>query len=130
VLYLDSSALLKLVSTEPESVALNRWLADQPNLVHVSSSVIRAEVPRAIWRADPGALPDSYRVIRRVVEVELSDEVLSRAAGVRPQALRTIDAIHLASALTLRRELTAFVAYDKRLLAAAKDAGLPTASPA
>jgi predicted nucleic acid-binding protein len=61
--------------------------------------------------------------------VGLTDEVLSKAAGGRPPTLRVIDAIHLASALAIRRELTAFVAYDKRLLAAAKAAGLPTASP-
>lgn len=130
MLYLDSSALVKLIVNEPESAALNRWLADQPNLVRVSSTLIRVEVPRAAWRADPAALPDSYRMIRQITEVELSDEVLSRAAGVRPPALRAFDAIHLASAFTLRRELTAFVAYDKRLLTAAREAGLPTASPA
>ena len=120
MLYLDTSALVKLVVVEPESAALGRWLADQPNLVRASSVMVRVEMPRAAWRADPAALPDSYRLIRQIVEVELSDEVLSRAAGVRPPALRSIDAIHLASALTLRRELTAFVAYDKRLLAAAQ----------
>ena len=98
--------------------------------MHTSSAVIRVEVPRAVWRADPTALPESYRVIRRVVEVELSDEVLTRAASVRPMALRAVDAVHLASALILRDQLTAFVAYDKQLLAAAKEAGLPTASPA
>ncbi len=70
-----------------------------------------------MWRADPTALPESYRVIRRLAEVELTDEVLGRAASIRPRALRSIDAIHLASALSIRRELTAFVAYDKRLLA-------------
>ena len=110
MLYLDTSALVKLVVVEPESAALGRWLADQPNLVRASSVMVRVEMPRAAWRADPAALPDSYRLIRQIVEVELSDEVLSRAAGVRPPALRSIDAIHLASALTLRRELTAFVA--------------------
>lgn len=130
MIYLDSSALVKLAITEPESAGLRRWLSGQPNLVHTSSTVIRVEVPRAVWRADPTALPESYRVIRRVVEVELSDEVLARAASVRPMPLRAIDAIHLASALILRDQLTAFVAYDKRLLDAAAQAGLPTASPA
>jgi uncharacterized protein len=130
LIYLDSSALVKLAITEPESAELSRWLAGQPNLLHVSSVVIRVEVPRAVWRADPTALPESYRVIRRVVEVELTDEVMGRAASVRPASLRAIDAVHLASALTLRRELTAFVAYDKRLLTAARDAELHTASPA
>lgn len=129
MIYLDSSALVKLAITEPESAALTRWIRDQSNLVRVSSSVVRVEVPRAIWRAEPTALPESYQVIRRIGEVGLTDEVLSKAAGMRPATLRALDAIHLASALAIRRELTAFVAYDKRLLDAAQDAGLPTASP-
>jgi uncharacterized protein len=130
LIYLDSSALVKLAITEPESAGLLSWLAAQPNLVRVASTLIRVEVPRAVWRAEPSALPESYLVIRRTTEIELSDEVLSKAAGVKPVTLHAIDAIHLASALVLRRELTAFVSYDKRLLAAAKEAGLPTASPA
>ena len=130
MIYLDSSALIKLAVTEPESAALRSWLAGQPNLVRVSSSVARVEVPRAVWRAEPTALPESYQIIQRTGEVGLSDEVLSKAAGVRPPALRSLDAIHLASALAIRLELTAFVAYDTRLLAAAREAGLPTASPA
>lgn len=129
MIYLDSSALVKLAIAEPESAGLLRWLAAQPNLVRVASSVIRVEVPRAVWRADPSALPESYLVIRRTAEIELTDEVLSKAASVRPVTLHAINAIHLASALVLRQELTSFVSYDKRLLAAAKDAGLPTASP-
>jgi uncharacterized protein len=130
VLYFDSSALVKLAITEAESASLRSWLAERPNLLLISSSLIRAEVPRAVWRADPSALPESYQVIRRTTEIGVTDSVLGKAASVRPAILRAADAIHLASALTLRRELTAFVAYDKRLLAAAKDAGLPTASPA
>jgi len=130
LIYLDSSALVKLAVTEPESAGLLSWLAAQPNLVRVASTLIRVEVPRAVWRAEPSALPESYLVIRRTTEIELSDEVLSKAAGVKPVTLRAVDAIHLASALVLRRELTSFVSYDKRLLAAARDAGLPTASPA
>lgn len=87
-------------------------------------------MPRAVWRTDPSALPESYQVIRRSTEIEVTDSVLSKAASVRPAILRDVDAIHLASALILRPDLTAFVAYDKRLLAAAREAGLPVASPA
>jgi predicted nucleic acid-binding protein len=130
LIYLDSSALVKLAIAEPESPGLLSWLTAQPNLVRVASSVIRVEVPRAVWRAEPSALPESYLVLRRTTEIELTDEVLSKAASVRPVTLGAIDAIHLASALVVRRELTSFVSYDKRLLAAAKEAGLPTASPA
>jgi hypothetical protein len=130
LIYLDSSALVKLAVAERESAGLLSWLAAQPNLVRVASSVIRVEVPRAVWRAEPSALPESYLVIRRTAEIEVTDEVLSKAASVRPVTLHAINAIHLASALVLRQELTSFVSYDKRLLAAAQEAGLPTASPA
>jgi uncharacterized protein len=129
VIYLDSSALVKLAVTEPESAGLSRWLAERPNLIRVSSSIVRVEVPRSIWRADPAALPEGYQVIQRIREILLTGAVLSRAATVRPEALRPVDAIHLASALAIRKDLTVFVAYDYRLLAAAKEAGLHTASP-
>jgi len=130
VLYLDSSALVKLAITEAESASLRRWLAERPHLVLVSSSLVRAEVPRTVWRADPSALPEAYQVIRRTTEIQITDGLLTKAASVRPAILRTLGALHLASALILRADLTAFVAYDQRLLAAARDAGLPVASPA
>lgn len=130
MIYLDSSALVKLAITEPESAGLLQWLGGHPNLVRVSSELTRVEVVRTIWGAQPTALPEGYLVTRRIVSIELSDEVLRRAAAVRPPWLSSMDAIQIASALTIRPELTAFVSYDKRLLGAARDAGLPTASPA
>jgi len=130
LIYLDSSALAKLVMTELESPALSQWLAERPDLIRVSSSIIRAEVPRAVCRRDATALSECYQVIRRLRQVRLTEAVLARAGTARPFTMRALDAIHLASALTIRQELTAFVCYDKRLLAAAREAGLPTASPA
>jgi uncharacterized protein len=129
VIYLDSSALVKLALTEPESVALARWLAERAGQPLVSSALHRAEVPRAVWRAEPGALPRSYRLIRRIARVALTADVLDNSATLPPQALRPAHAIHLASALALRLDLTAFVAYDEPLLAAAQGAGLPVESP-
>ncbi len=129
MIYLDSSALVKLALTEPESAALARWLAERADQPLVSSALHRAEVPRAVWRAEPGALPRSYRVIRRIARVALTADVLDNSATLPPQGLGPARAIHLASALALRPELTAFVAYDERLLAAARDAGLPVAAP-
>lgn len=130
MIYLDSSALVKLATTEPETAALTRWLEDFPNTARVSSLIVRVEVPRAVWRADPGSLPQAYALVRRLREVRLSEDVIGRAAGVRPNTLRALDAIHVASALAIRRDLTAIVSYDKRLLLAAQEAGLPTACPA
>ena len=129
MIYLDSSALVKLALTEPESGALARWLAERAEQPLVSSVLHRAEVPRAVWRAEPGALPRSYRVIKRIAKVALTADVLDTSATLPPQALSPAQAIHLASALVLKRDLAAFVAYDERLLTAAADAGLPVASP-
>lgn len=130
MIYLDSSALVKLIVPESESAALAKWLGERPNLVRVSSSIVRTEVPRAVCRQDPRVLPECYQIIRRVREVRLTDSVLARAGVLKPVAVRAIDAIHLASALAIRGDLSTFVAYDQHLLAAAKDAGLLTASPA
>jgi uncharacterized protein len=129
LIYLDSSALIKLALTEPESGALAGWLAERADQPLVSSALHRAEVPRAVWLAEPGALPRSYRLIRRIAKVALTAEVIDNSATLPPQALSPAHAIHLASALALRDELTAFVAYDEDLLAAAADAGLPVVSP-
>jgi len=129
VIYLDSSALVKLAMTEPESAALVRWLAEHADQPLVSSALYRAEVPRTVWRAEPGALPRSYKLIKRIARIALSADVLDNSATLPPQKLSPAQAIHLASALAVKRDLTAFVAYDEDLLAAAKDAGLPVASP-
>jgi uncharacterized protein len=129
MIYLDSSALVKLALTEPESAALISYLAERGDQALVSSALHRTEVLRAIWQAEPGALTRGVRLVRRIGRVSLSSEVLDNAATLPPQRLGTADAIHLASALAIRRDLSAFVAYDKRLLDAAAEAGLPTASP-
>jgi uncharacterized protein len=131
LIYLDSSALVKLMLSEPpESATLARWLAERAELPMVSSIAARAEVPRAVWRASPDALLRSYRQLRGVEMIGLSTAIADTAATLQPPGLQSVDAIHLASALAIRRDLTAFVAYDTRLLAAAKEAGLDTVSPA
>jgi uncharacterized protein len=129
VIYLDSSAVVKLALTEPESEALGRYLAERPGQALISSPLHRAEVLRAIWRAEPGALPRAQRIIRRIALVTLTHDLLDNAATVPPGTLPTGAAIHLASALAIRRDLTAFVCYDKQLTAAAEAAGLPVAAP-
>ena len=129
MIYLDSSALVKLALTEPESAALASWLADRADQDLVSSALHRTEVLRAIWRAEPGALPRGQRIIRRIGRVALSHDILDNAATLPPARLGTAGAIHLASALAIRRDLVSFVTYDKPLLDAARDAGLPVDSP-
>ena len=129
MIYLESSALVKLALTEPESAALARWLAERAEQPLVSSALHRAEVARAVWQAEPGALPRSYRVMKRIARVALTADVLDDSATLQPQDLVAAQAIHLASALALKRDLIAFVSYDQDLIAAARNAGLPVASP-
>lgn len=130
MIYLDSSALVKLAVTEPESAALASYLAARADQALVSSPLHRAEVLRAVWRAEPGALPRAQRIIRRIALVSLSHDLLDNAGTVPPGALPTTAAVHLASALTIKRDLTAFVCYDRALIEAAAAAGLPVATPA
>lgn len=127
--YLDASALVKLVIEERETAALRRYLADAAHLY--SSRVAATEVRRAVARqTERDAAGQAEAVLATLRFVELDDE-LSRAAGsLQPRTLRTLDAIHLASALAIADGLRAVVAYDVRLAAAARTALLKVVTPA
>jgi uncharacterized protein len=129
VVYLDSSALVKLVVTEPESSALMEFLRSQSD--RVSSAVALTEVPRALRRAGFGASERrrSREVMARIALVDVDRRILAAAAALDPPALRTLDAIHLATALAVREDLAAIVTYDRRLAAAAERAHLEVSVP-
>jgi uncharacterized protein len=129
VIYLDSSALMKLVRQEAETAALRDWLISQPGLPVITSELGRVEVLRAARRAGSQALTEARAVIGDVDLVPLDRGVQDLACEIGDPLLRTLDALHLASALLLRDEVTAFVAYDERLATAARAAGLPSTSP-
>lgn len=129
MIYLDSSALVKLAVTEPESEALRKWLAERADTPRISSDLVRLEVTRAVMRSQPQALLQAQQVVGRLNKLLVGPELLSTAASLQPPSLRSLDAIHLATALLLRNRLTAFVGYDHRLAAAVQAAGLPVASP-
>jgi predicted nucleic acid-binding protein len=94
-----------------------------------SSELVRVEVPRGVWRANERLLPAARQVIAGLNLIPLTAGLLDRAALLRPPELRSLDAIHLASALTLGLDLTAFVAYDRRLQTAAGAERLPVVAP-
>jgi predicted nucleic acid-binding protein len=129
VIYLDAAAVVKLVRVESESAELLAWLDERTEMPFVSSALVEVEVPRALRRADPSALPAVPATMARLYRLEIDDTVRATAAAFADPTLRSLDAIHLATALLVRSELEAFVTYDDRLLAAAEQTGLPTASP-
>jgi len=125
--YVDASALVKLVIEEPDSMAMNRWYVEAERLV--TSRVGHVETIRAASRRDHDR-GHRDRVLAGVEIYELDAGVAAAAAGMQPALLRTLDAIHIATAMALVPELDAFVTYDDRLADAARAVGLPVVRPA
>jgi uncharacterized protein len=129
VIYLDSSALLKLLHDEAESDELANWLAACAGTPVVSSELAKVEVVRACRRINPTTLTEATALIAGLDLIPLSGAVIDEAANVGGTTLRSLDAIHLASALSIQAEISAFVAYDHRLAEAASTAGLELLAP-
>jgi predicted nucleic acid-binding protein len=129
MIYLDSSALLKLLFEESESQALALWLSERAATPKVSSELAKVEVVRAARRLDPDVVPAARALVSQLDLLRLSRGLIDEAADAGGPFLRTLDAVHLASALSVRADLTAFVAYDNRLIAAAEAAGIKTVQP-
>jgi len=129
LLYVDSSALLKLVIEERESAALQRFLRDRPG--RVVSAIARVEASRALLRAgaDREAHARLQDVFRTIAVLRIDDDVLSRAERIAPPTLRSLDAVHVATAMGLGSDLEAVVTYDKRFAAAVAAAALRVESP-
>ena len=129
MIYLDSSALMKLIREEEETGASRAWLIAHPELPIVTSELGRVEVLRAARRVGSKVLTEARAILGDIDLVPLDRGVQDLASDIGAPLLRTLDALHLASAVLLRDELTAFVAYDERLTDAAQAAGLPTTTP-
>ncbi len=127
MIYLDSSALLKLIFLEKESASLQRYLEARPEENKVTSILSRIEVLRVCARESETATALAKILLAGIDVIEISDVVVELASDVR--ASRSFDAIHLVSALTIQEELTAVVAYDLRLLEACSEYKLNTVSP-
>jgi predicted nucleic acid-binding protein len=128
VAYLDTSAVVKLLVREGETVALRRWLRRRPR--RVASALLGVELVRAARRAEvPSLVVEARRLLGGITLVGVDAAVLDRAAGLEPGQLRTLEAIHLATALSLGPELDAVVTYDRRMADAAATLGLVVAAP-
>lgn len=126
-IYLDSSAIVKLAIEEPESAALRRYLRRRRPLV--SSALARAEVARALLPLGEAAVRRGQEVLSRLELVRISDRILAAAGSLPPEELRTLDAIHLATAQQLAADLARLVTYDERMSAAAEMIGCPVVAP-
>jgi predicted nucleic acid-binding protein len=129
LVYLDASALAKLVLPEPESVPLARFLEAVTS--RTSSAIARIELLRAVKRGrhPASAVERAHEVLARLALLPLDETVATAASVLDPPTLRTLDAIHLATALSVREALAGVVTYDRRLAEAARRAGLTVWSP-
>lgn len=128
VVYLDASAIVKLAVVEAESLAVRRFLRGHPT--RVSCALVRVEVPRAVQVQGELAVARARRALTSIELIPLDDALLDAAARVRPPLLRSLDAIHLAAALSLGSALGVVVTYDRRMREAALVLGLPVEAPA
>ena len=126
--YLDTSAAVKLVVSEPHSKAMSAW-ADAHSDSVVSSDLLRTELLRATLRGAPDEMPRAREVLDSVTIITLPTSLFERAAELEPTLLRSLDALHLAAALDLGDELDGIVTYDDRLTEAAKLHGVPVIAP-
>ena len=126
VCYVDSSAIVKLVARENESAALRRYLRGR---ALVSSALAGVEVTRAVMPHGGRTLRAAREVLSRIGLVRINAKVLSRAATMDPADLRTLDAIHLATASLFGESLHRFVCYDGRLANAANAGNWTVVSP-
>ena len=126
--YVDTSALAKLVVAEEHSAAMVDWTRSG-DLVAVTSDLTRTELMRAVTRVHPDRAVRARAVLDALEIVSVTRRTFDEAGRMPPAALRSLDAIHLAVALSLGDELEAFVTYDERLRDAALAAGLPVMSP-
>jgi uncharacterized protein len=126
--YLDTSALVKLVLHEEQSDDLRRFL-DETSSQPASSEIAEVELLRAIARHDDQLTDRGLEILAQLVLLPLTPSMRIRASYLAPFALRSLDAIHVATALEIQTDLDCLVSYDERICRSASDVGIKVASP-
>lgn len=125
--YLDTSAFVKLCWPEPESEALRGYLREWP--LRVSAVLLCTEALRAAQRQPAVRIDQTQRLLERMPMLEVDRPLFRQAGLLGPSIMRSLDAVHLAAALSLGPDLGMVITYDERMAAAASLFGLPVASP-
>ena len=127
--YVDTSAVIKLLVEETDSLAFAAFYDAHDDAEWVSSALLQVEVTRAVARAMPALLPDARDLLLAFSCIAIDEDIVEGAINEPDRTLRSLDAIHLATARILGADLDAVVSYDDRLVKAAQGAGLATVSP-
>ena len=127
--YLDTSAATKLVLEEAESQALRAWIKDH-GPAFVASELLRVELLRACRRHSPDAMTRAREVIDSAILMSVTTDICIDAAGIDPGVMRSLDAVHIATALAIGDDLKGVVTYDQRMADGCRIYGLPVVAPA
>ena len=127
-LYFDTSALLKLVVAEPETAALRDAVRSSTS-DRVTSDLTRTELVRAVRRGAPDRALAAREVLESLTLIPLTSETFESAGRLEPRAMRALDALHLAAALSLGDDLEGVVTYDHRLADACRENGVAALAP-
>lgn len=124
--YLDTSAAVKLVVMEAESTSLREWLGNREVL---SSDLLRVELIRAVRLHDEQVRRQGRLVLEAVDLIRITPQVCDLAAELDRHVLRSLDALHCATALSLGVDLEGVVCYDRRMQEACRGLGLTVEAP-
>jgi len=127
--YAGTSAVIKLLAEESHSKAFAAFYDSHADAEWVSSALLRIEITRAVARVMPALLPDARDLLTAFSYIAIDDDIVEAAMNEPDRSLRSLDAIHLATARILGPDLDALVTYHSRLAAAAGDAGLVIVTP-
>ena len=129
IVYVDTSVLAKTAVEEAESSAVLAFLAPLSTAEVWSSALTRTELVRAVRRVDPQRVPMALDRLAKTSFIALDRRLLDAAAALEPPSLRSLDALHVASALRIQEDLDAVLTYDERIADAARDHGLAVLAP-
>ena len=127
VWYIDSSAIVKLIAREPESAELGRFIRGRTPLV--ASALARTEVNRAVLGLGDPFVKRAGDVLNRINLVRINNRVLNDAGRLEPVTLRSLDAIHLATAALFETTLSGLITYDATMAGVARSFGWRVAAP-
>jgi predicted nucleic acid-binding protein len=126
--YVDTSAAAKVLLRERGSAAMREW-AETHHDELCSSDILRVELQRAVRLHAPQLMAQARSLLQAILLTAVSTDLCERAARIEPPLLRTLDAIHLSTALEFGDDLQGLVTYDERLAEAAEANGIAVISP-
>jgi predicted nucleic acid-binding protein len=129
VIYVDTSAFVKLIWAEKETAALQDYLVENKAVPLVASALLVVETRRAVQREDPPSMVRADLLLSTVGQIGIGPAVIESAGRIPEPGLRSLDAIHLATALMLQDELQAMLTYDDRLAQVASAHRVPVVAP-